>query len=209
LKKSLQKASALFTFNLILLVQLLILPSPTPALELSPFAGYRFGGEIKDEFIGSEMTLEEAKVFGIHLGFDQGPGKQIELLYSRQEAKIETDPAFILPAPWKMTVEYLHIGGLSTYNNSDRYRLFIAGGFGLTQFDPEHFTAKRKASLSLAGGGKLFLTQNSGLRLELRSYWTFLDTSGVVFCNNGSCRILIEGDSWQQFETNLGFFVRF
>jgi hypothetical protein len=179
------------------------------ATEITPFAGYRIGGEFEDYYTGASIDLRDAESYGVALDFDLSPGKQLELFYSRQETTARVSPAFIVPSDWDLAVEYYHIGGLLNFKNFRQFRPFVAGGMGVTRIDPENFSAESRFSLSLAGGGKLYLNDNIGLRLEARGYWTFLNSSGAVFCGNGGCHVAASGSAWLQFETNLGVFVNF
>ncbi len=188
---------------------LVFLVLPARCIEITPFAGYRIGGSLEDDLTGVEMDLADAENYGVVVNFDLSPGKQIEFLYSHQETKVQVSPTFIISPDWQIDVDYLHFGGITVYNNHSHFRPFVAGGIGLTRMDPERFDPESKLSLSLAAGGKLFFSENAGLRLEARSYWTFFDNNSAIFCNNSGCRILVEGDAWWQFETNVGLFLHF
>jgi hypothetical protein len=178
-------------------------------LEVTPFTGYRIGGSFEDNLNGVKMDLDDSESYGLIVDVDLSPGKQIELLYSHQSSSVRVSPAFILAPKWDLDVDYFHIGGATTYNNHSQFRPFVAGGIGLTYLDPEQLKSEARLSLSLAGGAKLFLAENTGLRLEVRGYWTFFNGSGAIFCNNGGCQVQARGEAWWQFESNLGVFVRF
>jgi hypothetical protein len=179
------------------------------SFELTPIAGYRIGGALEDGLTNIEMELIDSESYGVIINFDLSPGKKLEFLYSHQETSVQISPTFVISPEWNIDVDYFHIGGLNTFNSYGTFKPFVAGGIGLTHVDPDRFNPVSRLSLSLAGGGKLFMSDNVGLRLEARSYWTFFDSSSTIFCNNGGCQVFVESDTWWQFETNIGVFFRF
>ena len=73
------------------LIGFLCLVSTSQArVELTPFTGYQFGGEVEDFTTGATLELKETSNFGFILGFgEEGSGTQTEVYFSRQETEIE------------------------------------------------------------------------------------------------------------------------
>src|SRR6185369_14787494 len=58
------------------------------AFGISPFYGYRFGGEVEDFFTGTKYSFEDAPAYGLFLDYaPEGIGR-LEVLWSHQDSSI-------------------------------------------------------------------------------------------------------------------------
>ena len=53
-------------------------------IELTPFIGYRFGGEFENYYTGQEYSVSSAESYGFTFDFPTSDETKIELLVSRQ-----------------------------------------------------------------------------------------------------------------------------
>jgi opacity protein-like surface antigen len=195
---------------------------PLPAIagdfEITPFAGYTWGGEFNDSVTGATLKVDETSNYGIMLDINlvdnnQEGQSQIELYFSRQATQLRTDTGTFTGNPlFNLDIEYYHIGG--TYcidSDSGKVIPFVVGTLGVTHMVPQGpgLDDLTKFSLSLGGGVKLFATDRIGLRLEGRWLGTLFNGSGSAFCTSGTCAINVQGDVFSQFVANAGLIIAF
>ena len=191
------------------LIVAFISPASAFSLEITPFTGYRIGDSFEEELTETKVKLAEGASYGLVINHDVAPNGQFELYYSRQATSLKTGPALPDIQGLDLDVDYLHIGGASIYNTGEKFTPFIAAGIGATHLDLKDFDSETKFSLSIGGGGKYHFTENVGLRLEVRGFWTIFDSKSVILCNNTNCLVFIEGSTWWQVDTHVGLFMRF
>lgn len=181
---------------------------------LTPFAGYTFGGEFKDEAGSVSVETDDAAHFGLVFDIREGPNTQWEVFYSRQQS--EADVAEIQPSQpdVDIDIQYLHIGG--TYvADGERARPFLAAAIGGTRFDPEPLTfdSENFFSFSVGAGWHIAATERLDLRLEGRALGTFLRSDSGLFCETGPnenvCAIAADSDMYWQLQASLGVAFRF
>ena len=194
-----------------LLASLFPLPAIAMDIEITPFAGYTWGGEFSDTVTGTTLKVDETANYGVMVDFKQDEQSQIELYFSRQATQLKANERLFTGNPmFNLDIEYYHIGG--TYGaDSGKVRPFVVGTLGATHMVPKGpgLDALTKLSLSLGGGVKLFATDRVGLRLEGRWFGTLFNGSGSAFCSSGACAINVQGDLFSQFVTNAGVFITF
>jgi opacity protein-like surface antigen len=181
--------------------------------EITPFAGYTWGGDFKDETTGTKLGVDETSNYGIMLDINQNNDSQIELYYSHQSTRLHTESnGFYAGTPlFDLNINYIHIGG--TYGmDSGKVKPFVVGTLGVTYMDPkgEGLDSVTKFSLGLGGGVKIFFTDHLGMRFEGRWFGTLFDGSGEAFCaSSGQCLIKVQGDVFSQFVANAGLVFAF
>lgn len=74
-----------------LLAMLILLPALTSAqesgVEITPFAGYRFGGTFESEEATAKYEMQDSSSFGLLLNFRHKGNTQWEILYSQQSSE--------------------------------------------------------------------------------------------------------------------------
>ncbi len=194
--------------------------SPFPALaadfEITPFAGYTWGGEFTDSVTGTTLKVDETSNYGVMLDINivdnnQEGQSQIEFYFSRQATQMKADSGLFTGNPlFDLDINYYHLGG--TYGmDYGKIKPFLVGTLGVTHMVPQGpgLDALTKFSLSLGGGVKLFATDHIGFRFEGRWFGTLFNGSGSVFCTTGTCAINVQGDLFSQFVTNAGIIIAF
>jgi opacity protein-like surface antigen len=178
-----------------------------PYMEITPFAGYRMGGDFDVGDMDLDADLDDHGSFGLALDLARDGYSQYELYYGRQESQLAQDSPI---GPFGVTVEYLQLGGTLVVSDQPAFTPYIVAGLGVTRFSPDgpgvddstHF------SFSLGGGLRFPVSQRFSLRLEARGHLTFVDTDTSLFCASGDfggvCAIRGEGSTFIQYELLAG-----
>ena len=185
--------------------------APTTRFEITPFVGYRLGGDFAVDGPTSGTTqdadLDDHGSFAIALNLRRDELSQYELFYSRQETNLEPDSPL---GPLGINVEYLHIGGTLVADDEILLKPYVVGGLGLTRLTPEpgRVSDNTRFSVSLGGGVRVPFSQNFSLRLEARGFLTFVNTDSSFFCSSSSaggfCAIRGSGSTFIQYELLAG-----
>ncbi len=180
--------------------------------EITPFAGYTWGGQFSDTETNTTLEVKEANSYGVILDVNQDEQSQIELYYSHQASRLNAKSGLFTGNPlFDLDIEYYHIGGTYTLAASEKVKGFVVGTLGATHMVPQGsgLDTLTKFSLGLGGGVKLFATDHIGLRLEGRWFGTLFDGSGSAFCSSGACAINVQGSLFSQFVANAGLIIAF
>jgi len=182
--------------------------------ELTPFVAYRVGGSFSEEDGDGQVELNESSAEGISFNIRANPNGQYELLYSRQRTDARTRGFYPGDPTIDIDVEHYHFGGTYLFDGQNT-RPFIALTLGASRFDPRNAesTAETFFSASLGAGVQLAASRRVGLRLEARTFATFVDDNSSIFCSSidgsGSCLIRVEGNLLTQWEVRAGLVFRF
>ena len=178
--------------------------------EITPFAGYRIGGEFEDTDTGEALDLDEAASYGLLFDWNLDSRRQIEVLYSHQETELDLEGSVAGVERFDVDVDYLQIGGVYIIDDSTRVQPYVAATVGITHLDPQDsgLDSETKFSGSIGVGGKIQFSERIGLRFEGRGYMTLFDSSGEVFCSGG-CQIKVESSAFTQLEFFTGITISF
>ena len=187
---------------------LVLIPAAARAergFEITPFAGFRFGGSFEDNTTGTDFKVGETGSFGLILGLRDTPETHYELFYSFQRTELRGSGTFGGAPLFDLDIHYLHLGGTYEFPGEKKVVPFISGGLGVTFLVPTGagLDSSTNFSLSLGGGAKIPVTGKAGLRFEGRGYMTILPDSTEVFCvssGGAACAIRVTGDVLWQFE---------
>ncbi|MGH8167360.1 MAG: outer membrane beta-barrel protein [Woeseiaceae bacterium] len=185
-----------------------------PKYSLTPFGGYTFGGEFKDEEDTVSVDVDDAAHFGLMFNIRESANTQWEIFYARESSEADTSEVSPTQPLVDIDVQYLQIGG--TYvADGDRARPFLAATIGGTRFDPDplDFDSEYFFSFGIGAGWQLQPTDRLGVRLEGRMLGTILRSDTELFCQTGPdqnvCAITSQGDLYWQFQTSLGLVFAF
>ena len=178
--------------------------------QLTPFVGYRLGGDFEDAKTEEEIELGDDASYGIILNVDYEENTELEFLYGYQGTELKPDDLFTGESFIGLGVHYLHLGG-TYFWDYEWAKPFVASTIGVTILDPHPggLDSEVRFSLSIGGGVKLFASDRLGLRLEGRGFGTFFDGGGAVFCGEGGCSAIIESEVLVQFEFRAGVIFAF
>jgi outer membrane protein with beta-barrel domain len=167
---------------------LFLLPSAAFAqlgrFELTPVGGYRLDGDFdarsSDVFDPDlNVTVDASGVFGLLLDIPLSPNWAIELLANRQQTEFVVDRGLLTPSTELGDVDLTVIqAGILLQWGEGQAVPFVTAAAGLTRIEPKfnELASDDRFSASVGGGVKVFFSENLGLRLEGRGYWTDLDT---------------------------------
>jgi hypothetical protein len=181
-------------------------------LELSPFGGIQFGGNVQS-FPG-RLEIETDMAYGVIVDLRVRPDATIQALYGREDTTLDfqsSDLFFPRRVRVGLAVEYYHLGGAVEFGEG-KLRPYFALTVGATRFDPkvEDVGSEWRFSIGSGLGVKAYLSPRFGVRLEGRVWPTFLQTSGGFLCSlPGGCLAEIEADFLTQGSATAGFFVTF
>ncbi len=185
------------------------------AIEITPFAGYRFGGTFENEESTARYELEDSSSFGLLVNLPHKVNTQWEILYSQQgsaEAIYEGDPG---PDPLvDVDVHVLQMGGTYLFEG-ERAIPYLAATLGGTHIRTSSTESRDDTffSGSIGIGMKFLPTSRVGIRVEARAYGTLVSSSSELFCSTGPdanvCAIRLDGKLLSQVETFAGITFRF
>jgi hypothetical protein len=153
-------------------------------LRITPYLGYRVGGEFEHFATGTTLKLDEGDAYGIIFG--KTGDDSLEFIYSLQPTRLNARGPITSSELFDVDVVNFMV---ARKNVLDRDRgLFVSGMFGVTHFDPDAASLSSNTRFALGGSGGLDIRINKNLdfRLEGRAIATFLDTNGGVFCSSSS-----------------------
>jgi hypothetical protein len=172
-----------------------------PAFAITPYFGYRIGGEFENSTDGSTRELDESQSFGVILNMLQIPGRYYELSYSKQDTRLQGT------LPFDLSLEYYHFGGSIDFDELGHkvipYFVFTAGA---TRFSPEPaaIAAETKLSFAIGGGVRFPFNKHLSAQLETRAYVTLLDADSAIFCFStgatAGCNIRVKGSAFIQVQ---------
>ena len=180
--------------------------------ELTPFAGYRWGGTIfaDQTFVFTQdVDVKSSANFGIDLGIPVGDsGMKIELMANRQSSELETTNGLFNPSNGVADIDitYLHAGLQIPFARSRNITPFFVVSAGIANLDPQlaGVSDETRFSASAGIGVKAPISDSVAFRFEGRGYYTSLqDSNDCRFCNYYYNRDFYQG------EVNLGLVFSF
>ena len=187
------------------------------ALEMTPFVGYRMGGQIDAEDAAIDIRLDDAASVGLLLNGHYRDNTQWELHYSRQATSARvTDSTSGDEGAVDFDTHMLQLGGTYLFEGETvvPYLAFTLGGThvrtrGADSEDDTFFSG------SIGLGLRIWPESRVGLRVEARAYGTLVDSKSDIFCISApadevaGCAVRLAGDLASQFETFAGLTIRF
>jgi hypothetical protein len=185
--------------------------SSAQSVEVTPVAGYRFGGDFFELITGQPVDLDGAPAVGAMVNVKlRSDGLFAEAAFTHQEARL-TFPGglFAPPTGWRITVDHWQGGARQEFGTNQRARPFLTGLLGLTRYAAKGDNEIR-FTVAAGGGVKLMPVPRFGIRLDGRVFATFADFDGrVIACSTGVCLVAIDADIVWQAEFSAGLVVAF
>lgn len=186
--------------------------------EVTPMAGYRFGGTLYSfratsaGVTGAALEVADGATFGVHLGYKFGDF-EFEALYARQASQLETPGLFTGAPVMDLDLETWQGGGNYLFGTrDDKVVPFIGFGLGLTRLLPKNqgLTDETRFSASFAGGARFWLGKHVGIRVEGRYWLTVFDENSDGPCGPGAgCGGHGDSRDLSQGEGRAGLILRF
>jgi opacity protein-like surface antigen len=184
-------------------------PERYDTFEITPFAGYAFGGEFEDPGDESERDLEADTAFGVIFDIAADEWRHYEFLYSNQSTEVDG------AAPFDLDVQYLQIGGIVSHPDAKYAIPYFGITVGGAQFSPDAsgLDTETKLAFTVGGGMRIPITDHIGVRFDARAFITMLDTDdGEIFCvsaGGATCSIRAKSDTFMQYAASLGVTIGF
>jgi hypothetical protein len=157
-------------------------------IEISPYAGYTFGGVTAYSYNGYRLRIDGSANYGLSLGFMTPADVQIELSYNHTASTLRQDGGLIeVIKPQPINVNYIQVGALKPFNSTEKlvpYGLFTLGA---SQYNPtDQIEDYWRFAINLGLGVKYFVSDMIGLRFQTKLYMP-LYFAGVGFgCGIGT-----------------------
>jgi opacity protein-like surface antigen len=166
-------------------------------VEISPFAGYLFGGEFArgtTSLFDVRVDVDDEATYGIRLGYNITDNFEIEAQASHTETAFVTDDDELFGDEGDdlgdLDIDYFL--GYMTFNFGHRRAVpYVTVGAGVARLDPDiPFSDARRDTRftgSLGVGVKAFVNPHFGLRFDGRGYATSLgdrDRDDRFFCDD-------------------------
>jgi opacity protein-like surface antigen len=177
-------------------------------VQIAPLAAWGFGGSVTNLDTGEKRSFEAAPVFGGALGVRVGKGWYTEGYFSRQSTKLAGGG---ISPDFDVALERYLLGIQQETGTNPRVRWFGTFWLGATRFIPGHgdFDSATKFTGGLGLGVKTYFTDNIGLRLEVRGFYTLVKGEGGLACVNGSCLFAFSGSGLWQGDVGGGLVFAF
>ena len=177
-------------------------------VEITPFGGYRFGGDFFEIVAGQPVDTDGAPAVGAIVDIPLGNGLQIEGLFTHQDTHVTVQPTPFGPSTrWRVSVDHFQGGALQEYAEG-RVRPFAIGTLGLTRYAGGG-DSEMRFTLGAGGGVKLFPTSRVGVRLNGQVSATFVYVDARVgACSPGICFFNLDTDIVWQLEFSTGLIFR-
>ena len=177
------------------------------SVEVTPFGGYRFGGDFFELITGRPVDVDGAPAVGVIVDVPLHEGLQFEALFTHQNARVTVPNLIGPPSRWQVSVDHLQGGGLQEYSDG-RIRPFATGMLGLTRYAGAGDSEVR-FTLGAGGGVKLFPASKVGVRLGSEVFATFVyANANTVACVSGFCVLHLNVDIVWQIEFTAALILR-
>jgi opacity protein-like surface antigen len=177
--------------------------------EITPFVGYMGGGKFEDPATSTDRDVDEDTDFGVIFNIAADRWRHYEFLYAQQSTQVAG------ATPMDLDIQYLQIGGTVSSPDAERVIPYFGITVGAARFNPDGpgLDDETKLAFSIAGGVKVPITDNIGVRFDARAFVSLLETDGNIFCVSdngaGTCAIRTKSDTLFQYSANLGLIVAF
>ena len=191
--------------SVFLLIVLCVIVQPavvrSQRYELTPFVGYRWGGEFKggNYYVGDELTVSDLQVndspaYGLYFSYEAVPTVHLELMVEAQPTSLDRKGHSELPDTtlFDLSLYFIHGGMLYEFGQSEqgRFRPFFGFMLGVTYLDPEGSrTGETQFSGSFSLGFKVVITDLIAVRTQGGFSMTFVGEGDKFFCDeNDNCQ---------------------
>jgi hypothetical protein len=180
----------------------------TQRFGISPFYGYRFGGEVEDMNTGKQYGFKDGPAYGLLL--DYAPVNfygRYELLWSHQDSSLNFRGDGGL-GDVDLAIDVIQIGGELEFG-MQRLRGYFSAHIGATHFSTDGYGDDTKFSMGIGMGAKAFLTKNIYLRADIRGFCNVVDAEGGFIYANGVTVASFSGSTLWQGQVSAGIGITF
>ena len=198
--------------SFLFIIGLLFTGESLAQVELLGFGGYQVASNV--QVSEGDLNIYSNPNYGVGLGFEVDRGIQAELIWIGQKTFAElqrwqggTEPLFDL------YIHYFQAGVVYEFRHTRKQKAFPFTSFslGATMFSPIESSVddEWRFSVTFGVGGKFYLSDKVGLRLQARLLLPLNFTSAGMWCGPYGCSVGV--GSWATFvqaDFTGGIFVR-
>jgi hypothetical protein len=178
------------------------LPAAAEDWEVTPFAGYRWGGSVDSVDTGGQVNFDSSPLFGVTVGRFFGEEKRFELTWNHQSTELGSDA-------YGLEIDYLQFAGVYEPLPKGKAGGYVLASAGLARFDPSSGSgAATYFAGSIGGGGRFRLGERTSWKVEGR-LWGVLTAAGAGLHCSGGCVFQFSGSGLLQFEITTGLAIGF
>jgi hypothetical protein len=199
--------------SLLLLILAFFISNKTFAqAELFGFGGYMVANDVS--VTEGELNVYSNPNYGAAISFEVDRGLQAELLWIGQQTTMDLKRYNGLTEPlFDIGINYFQAGAIYEFKQNSQQKAFPFTSFslGATLFSPDSsiYGDEWRFSITFGGGGKFYLSDKVGLRLQARLLVPLNFSSAGMWCGSGGCSVGV--GSWATFlqaDFTGGIFIR-
>jgi len=204
------KNLSLYFFTLLALV---IFSSDVFAqVEIFGFGGYEVASDV--QVTQGQLNIYSNPNYGAGISFEVERGVQTEVFWIGQQTPMELKRYNGLTEPlFDVGIHYFQVGAIYEFRQTKAQKAFPFTSFslGATLFSPidSEYSEEWRFSITFGGGGKFYLSDKVGIRLQARMLIPLNFSGAGMWC--GSCGCSVGVGSWAtllQADFTGGIFVR-
>jgi opacity protein-like surface antigen len=185
-------------------------------LEISPFYGYGFGGEVVNAatngfYQGVKYSLHAGPAYGLFIDFGlpetEKVKKNFELRWSHQDSVMDLQGYSGLNDV-NLGIDQIQIGG-SVERADAKLREYLSLLVGATHYSTDGYGSTTKFSFSFGVGLKYFPCRNVALRADLRAFCTVVEGEGAFISTGGTTIVAFSGTTFWQGQATVGVSIAF
>lgn len=192
-------------------------------IELTPFAGTRFGGKINATDQNNPnidyLAIKSSIDYGALFDYTIWDNFQAEVMWVRQPTDLrehDSSNDTLGPPITTTKLDSFTFGAAYSFKPVEaKFKPFIAGGLGFTNFtntdNPNNVFLgfHNRFTYNIGGGFKYYFSKYAGLRFDLRYAPTRTLPQNVLECGQFGCFQAVQTGHANQGEANLGLILRF
>jgi hypothetical protein len=194
----------LFSGMLVVLVLAAAAQAEAQQIEITPFVGYQFGGEL-EEIDDEPITrkLDQSPTWGLMLDVGITYLDQLEFYYSSQGTDLNRG----VEQAVGVTIDHFQIGAIHQYAPSRPINPYIGISLGASKFVVGGDSDTRFSG-SLSGGVKMVVSDHLGFRFDARVFGISTGTNPIT-CSDEFCIGYPDTSIIWQYTINAGVMIHF
>jgi hypothetical protein len=191
----------ILNLSLLLIIIAFFIPDKTFAqVELFGFGGYMVANDVS--VTEGELNVYSNPNYGASIAFEVDRGLQAELLWIGQQTTMDLKRYNGLTEPlFDIGINYFQAGAIYEFKQNSKQIAFPFTSFslGATLFSPDSsiYGDEWRFSITFGGGGKFYLSDKVGLRLQARLLLPINFSSVGMWCGSEGCSATV--GSWATF----------
>ena len=199
--------------NLILIILSLLISNKTFAqAEIFGFGGYQVASDV--QVSQGDLNVYSNPNYGAGISFEVERGLQAELFWIGQQTTMDLKRYSGLTEPlFDIGIHYFQAGAAYEFRQNSKQKAFAFTSFslGVTLFSPVDvdYSEEWRFSVTFGVGGKFYLSDKVGIRLQTRLLLPLNFNSAGMWCGTGGCSVGV--GAWATFvqaDFTGGIFVR-